>query len=101
MKESVNRFTLIENDEFWNYEHLLNRDCPLCGNKIEFCGFDFFFDNIDKFICKKCAATQAPELIEIQENALFYLKIITSRKVSLLHGKITETINSVFKEVSE
>jgi len=101
MNESVNRFTLIENDEFWKYELNDDQTCFLCGHRIEFCGFDFLFENVDKFVCKKCAAINAPELIKIQENALFYVKVISSRKINHFHAKITETINTVFNEVTE
>ena len=103
MNESVNRFTLIENDEYWKYEieNESEQTCFLCGNKIEFCGFDFLLENVDKFICKKCAAIHAPELIELQENALFYVKVSTSRERDQLFTKLTETINAVFSGVSK
>ncbi len=101
MKESVNRFTLIENDEFWKYEIVSEQPCFLCGNKIEFTGLDFFFENVDKFVCKKCAAIHAPELVEIQENALFHTEVVTSRERNQLFNKLTETIKAVFGEVSK
>lgn len=101
MKESVNRFTLIENDEFWKYEINNDQPCALCGNQIEFCGFDFYFENIGKFICKKCASIHAPELIDIQENALFHTKVVTGRERDQLFNKITETISAVFCEVAK
>ena len=98
MKESVKRITLIENDEFWNYEIKSEQTCFLCGNKIEFCGFDFLLENVSAFICKKCAAIHAPELVEIQENALFYTKVVTGRDRNQLFNKIRKTI---FCEVSK
>lgn len=101
MKESVKRITLIENDEFWNYDTESEQACFLCGNKIEFTGFDFFLENVDKFICKQCAAVNVPELVEIQENALFYAKVITSRERDQLFAKLTENINAVFGGVPE
>lgn len=101
MKESIKRITLIENDEFWNYDTESEQICFLCRDKIEFCGFDFLLENVSKFICKKCAAIHAPELVEIQENALFHAKVITGRERNQLFNKITETIQAVFGGVAE
>jgi len=101
MKESIKKIILIENDEFWKYEIESEQACFLCGNKIEFCGFDFYLENVGKFICKKCASIHAPELIEIQENALFHAKVVTGRERNQLFTKLTETINAVFGGVSK
>jgi len=100
MKESIKRITLIENDEWENAS--LEQACFLCGNKIEFTGFDFFLENVDKFICKKCASMHAPELIDIQENALFYAKVaMGGQERNQLFNKLRESINAVFGEVAK
>ena len=102
MKESVMRITLIENDKYWKYDTGgFNQPCALCGNKLEPCGFDFFLENTDEFVCKNCTAKHAPELIEIQENALFYVTLRLNRQKDNLKAKLTETINAVFKEVTK
>lgn len=101
MKESIKRITLIENDEFWKYEIESEQTCFLCGKTIVFCGFDFLLENVSAFICKQCAAIHAPELIEIQENALFYTNVVTGREREQLFNKLTETISAVFGEVSK
>jgi hypothetical protein len=99
MKESVNRFTLIENDEFLKCEIESEEPCFLCGNKIKFCGFDFYLENVSEFICKKCAAIHAPDLVEIQENALFHAKVVTGRERNHIMAKLTEAMKDVFGEV--
>lgn len=97
MKESVERITLIENDQYWKYNTGgFNQPCALCGNKLEPCGFDFFLSDTEQFVCKECAAKHAPELVEIQENALFYTSVVTGRERDQLFNKLTETISAVF-----
>ena len=75
--------------------------CFLCGNKIEFTGFDFLLENMDKFVCKACSTKHAPELVEIQENALFHTKVVTGRERNQLFNKLTETIQAVFGGVAK
>jgi len=79
------KITLIENDGYWLTREWkltggLSRPCAMCGNKTEPCGFDFFLsESTDQFVCKDCATEYAPELIPIQEQALFYVQLVTDR----------------------
>lgn len=85
--------TLIENDEG------KPKTCAMCEDNItEPCGFDFFLsESTDQFVCKSCATKYAPWLIPIQEQALFYVKLVTEKAKQDLwrdvRGQVMQAIN--------
>lgn len=94
MKEKI---TLIETVPYGKYgAGRFNRACPLCGEKIELRGFDFFLENTGHFVCKQCTAERVPGLIEIQENALRYGRLIAVQICDQINLKLANELNKIF-----
>lgn len=78
--------------------HVLTNDpCNFCGGRCDPGGLDFVAKGTESLVCDQCAATYAPEMVEIQKAALNYAQ----RDVSLTRNDIREKIRDVIDEPVE